>query len=147
MECKECGEQLAVGSLSSHMMTRHGKAAGRRRQCNTPEEGRVPQEYRMSFTPKGGPRTCPVEGCPGKMATRTAMRVHFVHWHVLDTVVMLEEGNYPHPRCAKCDMQVPQRALNGCHPGNAQCAKRAERKRRRLPEKETRENLERDFEA
>ena len=28
VECEECGEQLAVGSLSSHMMTRHGKAVG-----------------------------------------------------------------------------------------------------------------------
>ena len=44
VECKECGEQLAVGSLSSHMMIQHGKAAGRRRQCNTLEEGGVPQE-------------------------------------------------------------------------------------------------------
>ena len=92
VKCEGCREQLAVGSLSSHMMTRHGKAAGQRRQWNTPEEGRVPQEYWMSFPKKGGPRTCPVEGCPGKMATRTAMRVHFVHRHVLDTVVMLEEG-------------------------------------------------------
>ena len=28
VECRECGEQLAVGSMSSHMMNRHGKAAG-----------------------------------------------------------------------------------------------------------------------
>ena len=28
VECEECGEQLAVGSMSSHLMTRHGKAAG-----------------------------------------------------------------------------------------------------------------------
>ena len=82
-----------------------------------------------------------------KMATRTAIRVHFVHRHVLDTVVILEEGNFPHPRCAKCDMQVPRRALNRRHPGTAQCAKGAERKRRRLEETETRENSERDFEA
>ena len=32
VECAECGEQLAVGSMSSHLMTRHGKAVGRRRQ-------------------------------------------------------------------------------------------------------------------
>ena len=81
------------------------------------------------------------------MTTRTAMRVHFMHRHVLDTMVMLEEGKFPHPRCAKCDMQVPRRVLNGRHPGTAQCAKGAERKRRRLAEAETRENLERAFEA
>ena len=28
VECVECGEYLAIGSMSSHMMTRHGKAAG-----------------------------------------------------------------------------------------------------------------------
>ena len=74
------------------------------------------------------------------------MQVHFVHWHVLYTVVMLEEGNFPHPRCPRCDMQVPRRALNWRHPGIAQCAKGAERKRRRLDEMETRENSERSFE-
>ena len=75
------------------------------------------------------------------------MWVHFVHPHVLDTVVMLEEGNFPHPRCARCDMQVPQGALNGRHPGTVQCEKGEERKRRRLAETETRENSERAFKA
>ena len=28
VECEECGEQLAFSSLSSHLMTRHGKSAG-----------------------------------------------------------------------------------------------------------------------
>ena len=98
VECEECGEHLEVGSLSSHLMTQHGRAAGRRRQWSTPAEGRVPQEYRISFPAKGGPRTCPVEGCLGKLTTRTAMRVHFVHRHVIETVVILEEGNSPHPR-------------------------------------------------
>ena len=42
--CEECGEQLAVGSLSIHLMTRNGRAAGRRRQWTTPAKVRVPQE-------------------------------------------------------------------------------------------------------
>ena len=59
----------------------------------------------MSFPSKGGFRICPVKGCMGRAATRMAMRVHFLHWHVLDTVVILEEGNTPPPtvppmRCA-----------------------------------------------
>ena len=81
-----------------------------------------------------------MEGCPGKMATRTAMRVNFVHRHVLDTVVMLEKGKPPHPRCAKCNMKIPRRELNGHHPGTTQCEKGVERRRRRLAETETREN-------
>ena len=44
-------------------------------------------------------------------------------------------------------MQVPRKALNGSHLGTAQCAKGAERKRRRLAETETRENSERAFRA
>ena len=75
------------------------------------------------------------------------MQVHFLHRHVLDTVVILEEGNFPHPRCALCNMPVPQRALNGRHPGTAQCKRGAERKRRQLAEAETRESTERAVEA
>ena len=43
VECEECNEQLEVGSLSSHLMTRHGKAAGQRRQWTTRTEYRSPQ--------------------------------------------------------------------------------------------------------
>ena len=75
------------------------------------------------------------------------MRVQFVHRHVQDTVVMLEEGNLPHPWCPRCDLQVPRKELNGHHLGITQCKKGAERKRRRLAETETRENLERAFHA
>ena len=146
IECVDCGEFLAVGSMSSHLMTRHRKAAGRRRSWTPQMEGGG-KTYRMSSPTKGGPRRCPVEGCPGALATRTAMRVHFVHRHVQDTVVMLEEGKLPHPRCPRCDMQVPRKALNGRQLGTAQCAKGAERKRRRLAETEMMENLERAFHA
>ena len=137
MACGDCGDILAVGYLSSNMMTQHGWAAGRRRQWSTPAAGIGLQIYRMSFSAKGGLRKYPVAGCPGRVATRTSMRVHFVHRHVLYTVVILEEGNSPHPRCARCDVLVPQQALNRRHPGTAQCKNGAERKRQRLEEAET----------
>ena len=146
IECVECGELLAVGSISSHLMTQHGKAAGRQ-SLWIPHTERGAKTYRMSFPKKGRLRRCPVEGCPWVLETQTAMRVHFMHRHVQDTVVMLEEGNFPHPRCARCYMQVPRKALNGRHLGTAQCEKGAEQKRRRLAETETRENLERAFHA
>ena len=75
------------------------------------------------------------------------MWVHFLHRHVFDTVVILEEGNLPQPRCARCDMLVPWRDLNGRHPATAQCDRGAERKRRRIAEAETRESAERAFTA
>ena len=43
------------------------------------------------------------------------MKVQFWHRHVRDTVVILEEGKLPHPRCPLCDILVPWRYLNGKH--------------------------------
>ena len=63
--------------------------------------------YKMSFPAKDGRRRCPVEGCPGVSATRAAMRVHFVHRHVHDTVVILEEDNLPLPRCPGATFKSP----------------------------------------
>ena len=36
------------------------------------------------------------------------MRVHVLHRHVQDTVVILEEGNLPHPRCPPVRSTAPQ---------------------------------------
>ena len=89
ISCSKYKEMLAAGSLSSHMMTKHGRGVEIRLQWNTPAAGTGPQTYRMTFLEKGGPRNYPVVGCLGRMATRTAMRVHFVHWHALDTMIVL----------------------------------------------------------
>ena len=75
------------------------------------------------------------------------MRVHFWRRHVRDTVIILEEGNLPHPRCENCDMLVPWRSLNGRHKDKAMCRSGAERKRRQDTAAEVRESAERDFEA
>ena len=103
--------------------------------------------YCMALPAKEVPRSCPVEGCTGRAATRTAIRVHFLHRHGLDTMVILEEGNLPHLRCPRCNMLVPCFTLNGRHPATTQCARGAEWKRRRLAEEELRESTERAFEA
>ena len=66
------------------------------------------------------------------------MRVNFWHRHVKDTVVILEEGNLPHPRLPLCGMLVPWKALNGTHRRTAQCNRGAERKRRKLATEEER---------
>ena len=145
--CGECGELLAAGSLSIHLMTKHERAAVIERKWSTPTAGTRPQTYRMSFPAKGGPRKFPMAGCPGRVAMRTATQVHFVHRHVLDTVVILEEGKFPHPWCAQCDMLVPRRDLNRRNPGTSQYKKGEESNRRQLAEAETRESAERAFEA
>ena len=75
------------------------------------------------------------------------MQVNFIHQHVRDIVVILEGGNLPHPQCPRCDMLVPRHALNMRHLATDQCARRAERKRRRMADEELREISERDFQA
>ena len=79
--------------------------------------------------------------------TQAAMRVHFVHRHVHDTVVILDEGNLPLPRCPRCDLQVSRSALNGRHLGTNQCRTGAERKLRILAALEGEAATERDFNA
>ena len=51
------------------------------------------------------------------------MRLHFVHRHVQDTVVMLEEGNLPLIRYPWCDLQVSRKAINGRNLRTLQCKK------------------------
>ena len=75
------------------------------------------------------------------------MRVHFLHRHVRDTVVILEDGKISHPRCPRCDMLFPWRDLKGMHLATAQCTRGAERKRRQIAEEEFRERSERAFQA
>ena len=109
--------------------------------------GGDPQTYRMVFPTKGGPWSCPVEGCPGWAGTRTAMQMHFCNRNVWDIMIILEEGKLPHPRCSQCDMLVPWRSLNGRHHATAMCKKIVERKIRRMAEAELRYSTERAFQA
>ena len=102
VECRYCGKEMAAGSLDTHRMSQHGKTKERRWTWTNAATGggggEEPATYRIEF-PKGGMKECPVEGCPGRAGTRTAMRVHFWRRHVRDVVIILEEENLPHPRC------------------------------------------------
>ena len=89
---------MAAVSMEGNMKTQHERVAEERWSWKTSDTGEEPQMYRMAFLAKGVPQRCLVEGCPGRMAMRTAMRVHFIHRHVRDTIVVFEEGNLPHPR-------------------------------------------------
>ena len=148
MLCLECGKEMAKGLLVAHCQTQHGIAKGRLvKEGDKAAGGDDLRTYRMAFPAKAGPRPCPAEGCSRRVSTRTEMMVHFWHRQVRDTVVILEEGNSPHPRCPLCDMMVPWRALNGTHRRIAQCKQGAGRKQRRLAAEEEREVTARDFSA
>ena len=139
---------MAAGSLTIHLMTQHGRVAETRRRWRTPTAGAGPQNFRMKLPAKEGLRRCPVEGCLGHAAARTAMRLHFLHRHVLNTVIIMEEGNPPHHSApdATCFPPSGPECQAPCHSPVYQ-GSGAERKRRRLAEAEAREILERAFEA
>ena len=71
--------------------------------------------------------------------------MHFVHRHVQDTMIIMEEGDLPHPRCLCCDILLSQAALNIQHPNTAHCDKGEERERCRLAAKEAISGTERCF--
>ena len=65
---------------------------------------------------------CPVEGCGGRESTGTNLRTHFVHLHVWYKIVIMEEGNPPHPRCPARNMFVTWLTMKNIHPTTALCA-------------------------
>ena len=69
------------------------------------------------------------------------------HWHVWDTVIILEDGNLPHPRCPRCDVLVPWRAMNRRNITTSQCAKGAYIKQWRMEEEDIWDSAERAFQA
>ena len=129
-----------MGSLTVHKQTQHGKSEGGRRKLDTTAPGGEPQTYKMAFPNAGGARNCLVKGCQGRVATRTEMRVQFLHQYFMGTVIILEEGNLPNPQFPRCEIMVPWKALNGRNVTTAQCAKGADQKIWRLAEDETRDS-------
>ena len=116
VSCPECGKNLAQGLLVNHRQTQNGVAkGGLGLERDKLYGGDNPRTYRMAFPARAGPRPCPVKGCSGRASARTAMRVHFLHRHVRDTVVILEEEYLPNPQFFLCDILVPWKALNGNH--------------------------------
>ena len=96
VQCLECGTDLAVESLASHQQTYNGVGMGYKRE--TPPPAGDPKTYRISFLSASRQRDCPVEGCKGRKTTRSGICVHFLHWHVIDTIVIMEGANLSHPR-------------------------------------------------
>ena len=72
--------------------------------------------------------------------------VHFFHRNIRDTMIILEEGNLPHPSWTCFNMLVPWKALSGRHT-TEQCTKGAEQKRCRLVVEEMRESTATYFQS
>ena len=90
--------------------------------------------YRVSFPKAYWSIVCPVGGYKGQATTHTNLRIHSVHRHVQDKIVIQDEGNHLQPHCPACDMFFPWAALSRRHPATALYAQGVERKRRFLAE-------------
>ena len=77
IQCKECGEEMVLGSLAGHIHTQHVREMESRRRWEYTTPVEEPRTYRMAFPTSRGPCNCPVEGCPGRASTRIEMQVHF----------------------------------------------------------------------
>ena len=88
-----------------------------------------------------------MEDCLVRESSRTALWVSFMNLHVKDTVLVLEEGNLPHPQCPRCDIFVPWEAMNGRHPVTVMCVEGVERKRRGQVEEEAHASVLAVFQA
>ena len=121
---------MVLGSLAVHLHIHHGKSTGGRWHWGTIAPGGEPRTYKMDLPTAGPPpRNCPVKRYQGRAATRTSMQVNFLHQHVQDAEIIMEEGNLPPPQCPQCNILVPCWVLNRRYPATAQCANGAERKR------------------
>ena len=77
---------------------------------------------------------CPEEGGVVGASNHTNLRVHFAHFHMRETIVILEEGKQLYYRCPKCEIFVSNKALNGWHLTTEFCRQGEKKKRRRLEE-------------
>ena len=122
MICPESGKEVSKGSLVVHHQTQHGVTKGRLGQeGDEVAEGKNIRTYGMMFIIKAVPRPCPFEGCSVQASTQTEMMVQFWHRHVRDTVLILEEGNLPHPQFPLCDMLVPWKDLHEMYRRTEKC--------------------------
>ena len=92
---------MSKGSLVTHRQTQHGVAKGRL--------GRMDRRQTGAATIQG----------PTRWIFRQGRGLGPAQLNIRYTMVILEEGNLPHPRCPLCDILVPWKALNGTHRSTA----------------------------
>ena len=58
----------------------------------------------------------PGGGVSGGSTNQTNLRVYFLHRHVRDTIVIMEEGSRTYPRCPKYEIFLSYLDINVWHP-------------------------------
>ena len=84
-----------MGSMDDNIQAQHNKE--RPHQWMAPLITLDTRLYMVYFPRTARSIRFPVGDCEGRATTRTNLRIDFMHRHVRDAVVILEEGKRPHP--------------------------------------------------
>ena len=125
---------LAAGFLTANHQDQNGTSQVN--QWGDTLNPPYPRLYRVSFSWARGPVKYPVEICRGWASTHTNRRTNFLHHHVWDRIVILEEGNRLPTYFPDCKMFVPWVAMKNHHPTTLLCAQGNNSKQRSLEEEE-----------
>eukprot|EP00978_Attheya_sp_CCMP212_P005927 scaffold13219_cov61-Attheya_sp.AAC.3 len=122
------GLRMNASKTKYHLRVQHGRQMPQAGREPAPAVGLTTGEYIVSFPKTVSLINCPIKGCPGKATSRAYLHTHFMHRHVKDTLIILDEGTFPHPRCDHCGMFVPRPAVYTSHPNTAMCKDEADPK-------------------
>jgi len=103
LECPECGFHVRSSYLRTHRLHQHGIPLSQSEAEHVPP-AEVPDLHIVSMPTRLFQIDCPVPGCPGRATDRFSLRRHFMHRHILDMIVIIEEGILP--RCEQCGMFI-----------------------------------------
>ena len=95
VRCLECTADLEVGSLAAHF--KYQQKTGRTPQRESTAQPLETRLHMVSLTRATGYIGFLVERCKGRMTMHTNLQIHFVHHHMWDMIVIMEEGNLLHP--------------------------------------------------
>ena len=124
---------LETGSLTAHFQSQHGVGRGPHWDITPPLVD--PHINRVSLPNMAGLLGGPFKGCMGREMIRINLWIHFVHLHVQEMIIIMEEGNSTCPYCPVCEL-FPWVVLNRFHPTTDLCARVEELKRWRLAKEE-----------
>ena len=88
VDCGEFGAEFTVASMSDHLYMQHGRSV-RARPLPLKFPLHRPKEYWLAFLQTSMSIDCPVEVCTERETINTNLRLHSMHWHVEDTIVVL----------------------------------------------------------
>jgi len=103
-ECPDCGHFVRSSYLPTHRLHQHGTPLSQSRLETAHDPEPAPDLYIVSMPTRKFKIDCPVPGCPGGATDRFSLRRHFMHRHLLDMLIIQEEGILG--RCDQCGMFV-----------------------------------------